>query len=162
HAEIDTVLGDRKCTTDDLRSLDGIRATVSESNRLFPPAWAVSRENRTAFDLGGVTMPPDTQFVASPWVTHRDPRWWNDPLAFRPERWRNGETDGLPRFAYFPFGGGPRVCIGNHFATMEAQLLLATFLQRYRVTADEGFEPSFFAAVTVRPRNGVWVHVHRR
>jgi len=162
HAEVDAVLGDRPCTVDDLPRLEGIAAAVKESNRLFPPAWTVARETHEPLVLGGVELPRGTQILAPQWVVHRDPRWYPDPLAFRPDRWRSGETDDLPRFAYFPFGGGPRVCIGNHFATMEAALLLATFLQGHRVTADPGFAPSFLAAVTVRPRDGVWVHVHPR
>lgn len=161
-AKVDAVVGDRPVTVDDLPQLGLVAAVVKESNRLFPPAWAVSRENDEPITLGGQPVPPHTELVASPWIVHRDPRWWRDPLAFRPERWRNGETDDLHRFAYFPFGGGPRVCIGNHFATMEAQLLLTAFLQKHRVTPEPGFAPEWVASVTVRPRHGVTATVHPR
>jgi cytochrome P450 len=98
----------------------------------------------------------------SPWVSHRDPRWFDDPLRFRPERWENDFAKTLPRFAYLPFGGGPRVCIGNNFALMEAILVLATVLQRYRLRLPPGQTIEPFASITLRPKQGMPMVVSRR
>jgi cytochrome P450 len=94
-------------------------------------------------------------------VVHRDPQWWTEPEAFRPERWLNGEMEQLPRFAYFPFGGGPRVCIGNHFAQLEAVLVLAEFLDGLSLSPVSGATLELMPAVTLRPRAGVRLDVRR-
>ena len=96
------------------------------------------------------------------WVVHRDGRWFPGPLRYRPERWLNGETDELPRFAYYPFGGGARVCVGNHFAKMEAMLVLAEIVRMYRFQAVPGFRPSLLPSVTLRPRHGMRLHLEAR
>jgi Rrf2 family protein len=128
-AELTSVLGDREATLADLRQLPVLDGVVKESLRLYPPAWAAGREAAQDIVVGGVYIPKGDQITVSPWVTHRDTRWWIGATRFRPQRWHNGETDDLPRFAYFPFGGGPRVCVGQHFATMELALVLATVLR---------------------------------
>ena len=92
-------------------------------------------------------------------MIHRDPRWWVGPTRFRPDRWLNGETDALPRFAFCPFGGGPRVCVGQHFANMEIALVLATLLQKRSVAPVPGYRPDLFPVVTLRTRNGVHLRV---
>jgi len=130
---------------------------VKEGLRLYPPAWAAGRQAVRDIRLGGITVPAGDQLTLSPWVMHRDPRWWVGPTRFRPTRWRNGETADLPRFAYMPFGGGPRVCVGQHFATMELVLVLATMLQARTVAPLPGYRPELFPAVTLRSRNGVHV-----
>ncbi|MBX2804265.1 MAG: cytochrome P450 [Myxococcales bacterium] len=149
------VLGDRPATFDDLKALVWHEAAVKESLRLYPPAWVVGRRVIEAFEVAGVTLREGHQVLLPQWVVHRDPRWWTQPLQFRPARWRNGETDELPRFAYFPFAGGPRVCIGNHFAMMQGVLSLTTWLQSVSVAPAAGAALSFMPAVTLRPRDGV-------
>jgi cytochrome P450 len=103
-------------------------------------------------------MPAGIQLLLSPWVVHRDERWFPEPERFRPERWLDGSTSELPRFAYFPFGGGPRVCIGAGFATLEAVLVLATVASRFRLEP-VGPRPEPWPALTLRPRDGVRVRV---
>ncbi len=161
--ELREVVGDRTATVDDLRALPTLDATVSESMRLYPPAWTIGRLAVAPLDLpGGAEIPEGTHILMPQWVVHRDGRWFRDPLSFRPERWRNGETDDLPRFAFFPFGGGPRVCIGNHFARMEAALVLAEVLPRLRFDPVPGYRPHLLPSVTLRARNGVHLRVSRR
>ena len=96
------------------------------------------------------------------WVVHRDPRWFDAPLEFRPERWENGLAKQLPRFAYFPFGGGPRQCIGNTFALMEAGIVLATIAQKFRLRLVPGHPVTPMASITMRPRNGIRVKLEKR
>ena len=101
--------------------------------RLYPPAWGFGREALADCEIGGYAIPAGTTVIVSPWVSHRNPRYFEDPTAFRPERWDSDFAATLPRFAYIPFGGGPRICIGNRFAMMEAVLVLATVAQRFRL-----------------------------
>jgi len=157
--EIEDVLGDRPATSADLPRLVYADAVVRESMRLFPPAWAIGREATAPIEIGGYHVPKGTQLWAAQWVTHRDPRWFSDPLAFKPERWENGFAKTLPRYAYYPFGGGPRVCIGNAFAMMEAVLVLVTIARRYRFSdaAPLALAPS----VTLRPKNGIRLSCRR-
>lgn len=158
-AELDTVLGDRDPVAADLRALPLLHAVLDESMRLYPPAWAVGRETLDDVVLGGHRIPAGTQVTASQWVVHRDPRFWVGPDRFRPDRWLNGETKDLPRMAFFPFGGGPRVCVGNHFAKMEAALVLATLLRHRRFATTSGLAPDLLPAVTLRPRSGLQLEV---
>jgi cytochrome P450 len=133
-AEVDDVLGDRSATASDLPQLRYADAVVRESMRLYPPAWAIGREALVPVEIAGYRVPRGAQLWAAQWVVHRDPRWFTNPEAFRPDRWDNDFAKSIPRYAYFPFGGGPRVCIGNAFATMEAVLILATVARRFRLT----------------------------
>ncbi len=126
------VLGGRRARFDDLAALTETEQVVLETMRLYPPAWALGRQALTDVEVGGFHFPRGAEFVMSPWVVHRDPQLFADPERFDPRRWRDDLQRRLPRFAYFPFGGGPRVCIGNRFAMMEAKLVLATLLQRFR------------------------------
>ncbi len=133
HAEVQEVLGDRLPTVDDVKAMTLLDRVLKESMRLFPPAWTTGRAAAESFELGGVQIPAGAQILMSQWVVHRDPRWFPNPEGFDPDRWLPERAAQVPRHAYFPFGGGPRVCIGNHFATMEAALLLAVIVQRYRL-----------------------------
>ena len=107
------------------------------------------------YSLDGLKIAPGATLLMAPWVVHRDPRWFPDPERFDPDRWAGDATKTLPRFAYFPFGGGPRICIGNTFAMMESVLLLATLAQRFRFHLVPDQEIILQAAVTLRPRNGL-------
>jgi cytochrome P450 len=153
--ELDRVLGGRSPTLADLESLTFTEAVVLESMRLYPPAWVVAREALTPVEIGGYHFPKGAQFVMSPWVVQRDPKTFDEPEAFRPERWEGDLARRLPRFAYFPFGGGPRVCIGNRFAMMEAKLVLAVAAQRFRFEATPETNLTLLPSVTLRPRHGV-------
>lgn len=135
------------------------RAVVQEVLRLYPPAWAFGREPVVPISIGGHRIPAGVQVVVSPWVVHHDRQWWTAPEQFRPERWATDAVREMPRFAYFPFGGGPRVCVGNHFATMETTLVLATWLRHRTFEPVSGFVPELIPAVTLRPRNGMQLRV---
>jgi cytochrome P450 len=160
--EIDAVLGDRLPTVADLPRLGYAANVISESMRLYPPAYAFGREALEDCEIGGYHVPAGTTIFLSPWVAHRDPRWFEEPQAFRPERWENEFARSLPRFAYLPFGGGPRVCIGNSFALMEATLILASVLRRVRVRGAGGADPVPFPSITLRPQGGMRMRIEAR
>jgi cytochrome P450 len=162
HAEVDSVLGDRLPGAADLPSLPYTRKVLAESMRLYPPAWAVSRKAVEPVAIGGYPFPAGTGVLAAQWIAHRDPRFFEDPLSFRPERWTEDFEACLPKLAYFPFGGGPRTCIGMGFAWMEGVLLLATLGRRWsmRLVPGHPVEPS--ARITLRPKHGVRVTLRRR
>ena len=149
-AELDAVLDDRAPTADDLPSLRLTDAVLHESIRLFPPAWAIGRTATEPVEAGGTPIDPGTTVVVSPWLLHHDPRWFPDPSAFRPDRWPAGPE---PRHAYVPFGAGPRVCIGEPFAWMEAALLLAAIGRRWSLDAVPGHRVELQPVITLRPRN---------
>src|SRR5262245_43086398 len=117
--ELRHVLGGRPPAASDLAELPFTNQVVTEAMRLYPPVWGFGREAVGDFDIGGYTIPKGTTIIISPWVLHRNPRHFERPLEFRPERWSGDLARRLPRLAYIPFGGGPRICIGNRFATME-------------------------------------------
>jgi cytochrome P450 len=162
HAALDAALGERAPGIDDLPQLAPVEHAVSEGMRLYPPAWVIGREVVEPFELRGYRFPKRAQIFFSQWVIHRDPRYFDDPGAFRPERWANGLARRLPRFAYFPFGGGPRVCIGNTFATTEATLVLARLMQRFRFRTVPERTPVPMASLTLRPRAGLFMRVTPR
>lgn len=147
-----------EATTADVPRLSWITACVKEAMRLYPPAWAVAREIKSPLTVSGYELPVGAQVVLSPWIVHRDPRWWVEPLAYRPERFV-APSEPLHRFSFFPFGGGPRVCIGNHFAMLEATLALATLLRHRRFTRVDDTLPALLPAVTLRPRSGLHLRV---
>lgn len=161
-AELDTVLGGRLPTVSDLPRLPYTSTIVSEVLRLYPPASVLTREAIADVRIGAYTVARGTEIVVSPWVMHRDPRYFADPEVFKPDRWADGLASRLPRYAYFPFGGGPRLCIGKSFATMEAILVLAVVAQRFRlellrgqrVVAEElpTLHPKFGLRMVVQPR----------
>lgn len=160
-AELDAILGGRAPSIDDLPRLRFTDQVVTEAMRLYPPAWIIGREATRDCTIGGYRIRRGTSVLMSQWVLHRDPRFFDDPDAFRPERWADGLAKQLPRFAYFPFGGGPRLCIGNAFAQMEAVLLLATIAQRCRfsLVLEHPVVPQ--PSLTMRPKYGVRVTLHR-
>jgi cytochrome P450 len=161
-AELEQVLRGAPPTYDDVQRLPLCNAVVREALRLYPPAWAMGREAAEDFSLGGVAVARGVQLVTSPWVVQRDARFFTEPLAFRPKRWLGSETATLPRFAYFPFGGGPRVCIGNHFALLEAALVLATILTHVELDSVATSAPALSPSITLRPVGGLPMRVARR
>ncbi len=163
HEELRTVLDGRAPATSDLPNLRYADAVIKESTRLYPPAWGFGREALHDCEIGGYKIPKGTQVVVSQWVMHRDGRFFEDPETFRPERWLDGSTDGLPKYAYFPFGGGPRLCIGQSFAKMEAVLLLSTIARRFRLRHAPGAEMvKPLPSLTLRPSNGLRMVLTRR
>lgn len=161
-AELDQVLAGSRARFEDVPKLSVTRAVVRETLRMYPPAWAAGRVVTQEISLGGVPVPAGTQVVVSPWVVHRDSSYFREPHVFRPERWWNGETEGLPKGAYFPFGAGPRVCIGYHFAELEAVLVLATLLAQFDVESARESPLRFAPSVTLRPADDVVLRVRRR
>jgi cytochrome P450 len=149
HAEVDAV-GDAP-RAGDLPRLAYTRAVLAESMRLYPPAWAIGRQPLEEFAAGGYRVRAGTVVLMSPWVTHRDPRWWTEPERFDPERWTPENEARLPRYAYFPFGGGPRKCIGEGFAWTEGILVLATLARRWRLRHAPGAEVGRQPLITLRP-----------
>jgi cytochrome P450 len=159
--ELREVLGDRPATFADLPDLRYTGHVIAEALRLYPPAWSMGREALEEVDLGGFGVPPGGQVWFCPWSIQRDARWYDDPDAFRPERWEGDLAKKLPRYAYFPFGGGPRFCIGQSFAQMEAVLLLATLARVFRAEVLPGrVVPQ--TSVTLRPKHGLRVRLLRR
>jgi cytochrome P450 len=155
--EIRAVLQGRPPTIAEIAGLQHAERIVTEALRLYPPAYALGREALQSCEIGGYSIAAGTTIFACPWVMHRDPRFFDHPLDFLPQRWNGDLAKRLPRFAYMPFGGGPRICIGNRFAMMEAVLILATVAQMYRLElqSDQPIVP--FASITLRPQGGVSV-----
>lgn len=162
HHELDDVLKGRAPTLADLPALRFTQNVLTESMRLYPPAWGIGREAIRACELGGYQVPAGAQIWISEWITHRSPRYFSDPDQFRPERWENDLLKRLPRFAYFPFGGGPRLCIGQSFALLESVLLLATIAQRFKLSLLPGQHIVPWASLTLRPKNGIRVKLESR
>jgi cytochrome P450 len=159
HAELEAVLGGRAPCAGDIPKLVYTEKVLREVLRLYPPAWRIFRKTQEALEVGGYVLPAGSNLVMSQWVTQRDPRWFVDAERFDPERWSEERTAKVPRFAYFPFGGGPRVCIGAGFAMMEATLLLAAIAQRYRMRLAAGHRVETVGSITLRPKNGIRVKV---
>ena len=155
HAELDAVLGDRAPTAADVPSLPVTRAVLSEAMRLYPPAWAMGRRALGDHALDRYVLPKGSVVVVSPWLLHRDERWWTDPTAFRLDRWTDDATSARPRHAFLPFGGGPRMCIGEGFAQMEGELLIATIARRWRFELDAAQQIALQPVVTLRPKHGM-------
>lgn len=162
HRELDTVLGGRAPTLEDLPALAFTDQVVKESLRLYPPAWSISREALEDDVVGGWPVRAGSMMVLNPWTTHRDARFFEEPNAFRPQRWADGLEQRLPRFAFFPFGGGPRLCIGVGFALMEARLVLATLAQRFRFERVSEEPVALLPSITLRPKHGVRVRLRAR
>ena len=162
HEELDRVLGERQPTLADLPRLPYLERVLLESMRVYPPVFSTSREAVIPTEVGGYPVQPGTNVLMSQWVVHSDPRWFPEPEAFRPERWADGLLERLPRFAYFPFAGGPRVCVGAAFANMEAALVLATLAQRFRLHLAPGAEVEPRPYVTLRPHPGLPMRLEAR
>ena len=153
HAELDAVLGDRELTADDVPRLPYARAVLAESMRLRPPAWIIARKSAEAYDVGAHRLPAGTTILMSQYLVHRDPRWWPDAERFAPERWLDdaAAAAGRPKYAYFPFGGGPRSCVGEPFAWLEAIALLVTIARRWRLMRVDDRPIALFPTITLRP-----------
>jgi cytochrome P450 len=161
-AELDDVLGGRLPTMEDLPRLKYADMIAREAMRLYPPAYGLGREAIEECEIGGFRVPRKTQVFMFQWATQRDPRFFPDPEAFHPERWTEEFASSLPKYAYFPFGGGPRFCIGNTFAMMEIVLVLATIGQRFRLSLVPDHPVSILPAMSLRPRDGIHVVVQNR
>ena len=161
-SELRAVLNGRSPRVQDLSRLPYTERVVKEAMRLYPPAWAIVRNSLKDSDLGGYRVPAGATVMMSQWVMHRDPRYYDQPEQFNPDRWLEGRAKGASKFTYFPFGGGPRTCIGASFATMEGVLVLAAIAQSYqvRVVQDCPVEP--LPTITLRPRRGIKVVLTRR
>ena len=157
--EIDCVLQGRTPTSGDYPELKFLRNVLEETLRLFPPAWMVGRKNLVPLEIDGYQVKPGSILLAPQWLMHRDSRYFPSPHSFRPERW---EAQTPEKGAYFPFGGGTRVCIGEGFARMEAVLILAALLQKYRPTLPCPDELEVYAGITLRPKDGLRVKLTPR
>jgi cytochrome P450 len=160
--ELDDVLAGRAPQVADLPRLRYAEMVVNEGLRLYPPAYAFGREALADCEIGGYPVPAGATIFVSPWVMHRDARWFDRPEEFVPERWDGDAARTLPRFAYFPFGGGPRICIGNRFALMEATLLLAAIARRFRLRLDPTCRVEPFPSITLRPAHGLRMTLESR
>lgn len=160
--ELQAVLGGRAPTIDDLRRLSYTKMVVMESMRLYPPVYAFGREALQDCEIGGYQVPAGTTLFMSQWVMHRDPRYFDHPEEFNPDRWSHDLANRLPKYAYFPFGGGPRLCIGNAFAMTEAVLLLATIAQKFHLALAPGHPITLHPSVTLRPRHGIRMVLTKR
>ncbi|WP_131768745.1 cytochrome P450 [Candidatus Protofrankia californiensis] len=163
HAELDTVLSGRRPTVADLPHLPFTDAVFKESMRLYPPVWAMSRYLVEDRIVGGYPLPAGSTLLLSQWVVHRDGKWWPEPERFDPSRWIGDRVDpDRPRYAYFPFGGGPHQCIGNSFAQTEGALALATISRRWMFEPVAGLQITPEPLVTLRPRDGLPMTIRRR
>lgn len=153
--ELRDVLGGRAPSVGHLPRLQYAAMVVTETMRLYPPAYGLGRQAARATEIAGHAIGPGDVLIAPTWVVQRDRRWFDEPEAFRPERWAGDLAQRLPRFAYFPFGGGPRQCIGNSFAQMEAVLVLATIAQRFRLSLIPGQRITPTPYITLRPEPGI-------
>jgi cytochrome P450 len=154
-AELAEVLGGRTPTLDDLPRLRYTAMVIDEALRLYPPLWLVSRAPREDDEIGGYHIPAGVFILLCPYVTHRHPDFWENPEGFDPERFAPERTAGRPTFAYFPFAGGPRKCVGENFALMEMQLIVATVAQRYRLDLVPGHPIALRGEVSLSPRHGM-------
>jgi cytochrome P450 len=162
HAEIDSALGERLPSADDLGALPYTRMVLAESMRLYPPAWIVGRRAIGPFEANGYTIPARSIVLMCQYTMHRDARWFPDPERFDPERFLPEHQAERPKFAYFPFGGGPRVCIGEQFAWMEGVIALATIAQRWQLRLAPGHPVALQPIITLRPKHGMRMTVEPR
>ena len=162
HAELDTVLSGQRPSVEHLDALPYTRMVIQEAMRVYPPVFGFTRFATAPDEIGGYAVPANSIIFLSAYCTHRHPAFWEEPEAFDPERFTPERSVGRPRFAYFPFGGGPRQCIGNTFAMMEAQLVLATIAQRYSLRLVPGHPVVPQVLLTMRPRYGLPMMLHPR
>jgi cytochrome P450 len=162
HAELDEVLAGRTATISDLPRLPRLRMILSESLRQYPPAWAVARRALHSFEIASYLVPANSIVLLSPYVTHHDPRYFPDPFRFDSDRWTAEAQAERPRFAYFPFGGGIRQCVGEGFAWTEGALILATIAQRWRMRLASGHRVGIRPLAALRPTEGMPMRLERR
>jgi cytochrome P450 len=161
HTELDS-LGDRLPIPEDFARLPYTRMILAESMRLYPPAWAIGRRAISDFDAAGYRIPARSMVLMSQYIMHRDPRYFPEPERFDPDRWLPEAVSSRPKFAYFPFGGGTRICIGEHFAWMEGVLALATIGQKWRLVYVGNSAPGIDPKITLRPRGGMPMRTESR
>jgi cytochrome P450 len=161
HTELVTVLDGRSPTFEDLPKLTYTKMVLEESMRLYPPGWGFERRAVADDEIGGYHIPADSLVLISPYVTHRHSAFWEDPERFDPERFTPEPLAGRPRYTYFPFGGGPRQCIGNEFAIVQCQLIIAMVAQTYRLRLVPGHPVEPEPSVTLRPRHGLLMTLQR-
>jgi cytochrome P450 len=161
-AEVDTVLGKRRPNLADLKNLPYTEQVIKEAMRVYPPVWSVGRQNIEETTLGGYPVRRGSTAIIPIWSLHHDERLYPEPFVFRPERWTETMESQLPRYAYLPFGGGPRVCIGNSFAMMEARLLLANIVQHFDLELIKGHPVEPDPLITLRPKYGMKMKLHKR
>jgi cytochrome P450 len=162
HEELHRVLDGRTPTFADLPQLNYTEMVVKETMRLYPAVWLIAREALQDCVIGGHSVKAGESLFMSQWLKHRDPRYFKEAGSFLPERWRSEEMKQLSKYAYFPFGGGPRVCIGNSFAMLEAVLALATISQKFQLTAARGYHVTPWPAITLYPKGGILLQIKRR
>jgi cytochrome P450 len=162
HAELDSVLAGKLPTADDVGRLTYTRMVLSEAMRIYPPVWILGRRPIKDYKIDSYIVPADSVIIVSQWVTHHDPRYYPDPFRFDPERWTPEAQASRPKFAYFPFGGGPRQCMGEQFAWMEGVLLLATLAQNWQMRLVPGHTVEPQPLVTLRPKYGMRMKLERR
>jgi cytochrome P450 len=153
--ELDSVLDDRAPTLDDATALERTAMAIKEAMRLYPPAYALGRLSETDDEIGGYSIPAGSYVVVSQFATHRHPRFWENPEAFDPTRFTPERERARHPHAYFPFGAGPRACIGSHFAMLEALIAIAVVLQRFRIRSEQEDVPLDTAGITLRPKGAV-------
>jgi len=162
HAELAAVLGGRAPEVDDLPDLRYTLAVFEEALRLYPPAWIITRKALADDVIGGYRVPANALVVTSPYVTHRQAAVWPEPEVFDPDRFAEARVAERPRFAFYPFGGGPRLCIGDQFALTEARLIIASVAQRYRLRLVPGHPIAVEPGVTLRPKHGLMMKLEKR
>jgi cytochrome P450 len=162
HEEVDRMLAGRLPSIFDLPSLTFVDSVIKETMRLYPPAWSVARTAIADFELEGYRIPAGANIVMSQWIMHRNPRFFSEPEKFDPDRWGSSTCQNLPRFAYFPFGGGPRQCIGASFATTEAVLILATIARRYQLVSVDKMPVLPVPSLTLRPKDPIHMRIEAR
>ncbi|AGK57627.1 cytochrome P450 family protein [Hyphomicrobium denitrificans 1NES1] len=156
------VLSGRAPTPSDLTALPYTAAVINEAMRLYPPVYVIGREATTDLELGGYRVKRGYTVLMSQWVNHRDPKYFAEPERFSPERWLNGLAARLPKFVYYPFGGGQRICIGSHFALMEAAIILSTVGQKYKFTLSPDAVIDIKPQITLPPKYGMPATLERR
>ena len=145
------VLNGRMPVLEDLRALDYTRMVIDETLRLYPPAWVIGRHTISDDEVGDFHLPPNTNCLIPVYYIHRDPKYWDEPLKFKPERFSVENSKGRHKFVYFPFGGGPRLCIGNNFALMEMQLIVPLIVRAMKLRKAPGFKFKKEPLITMRP-----------
>ena len=160
--EVEAVCGGETPTAADVRRFDYVERVVQEAMRLYPPVYVIFREPQVDVRLGGYRVPKGSAVMLPQWVVHRSPRWYDSPEEFDPDRWLPARRTDRPRFSYFPFGGGPRHCIGKRFSMMEAQLILATVAQEYELdyVRDEPFD--LRGSLTMHPEEPMGMRLRER
>ncbi len=162
HAEIDSVLKGNLPTAEDVARLRYTEMVFAEAMRLYPPAWLIGRRALNDYPIDKYTIPARSIILMSPYVMQHDARYYPEPEKFDPERWKPGAREARPKFSYFPFGGGPRVCIGEPFAWMEGVLLIATIAQKWKMRLAAGQQIAMQPMITLRPKFGMRMQMERR